>query len=267
MLNRVAQVAVVILLLCPFAQVNADLLISPTRIAFGERDRVKEVQLINTSNKRRTYRVEFVEQTAVPEGGYIKLNESEVSKFDIASPYIRFSPRQVSLEPGQRQTIKLLARRKSSMNAPEYRSHLKFTVLPEADELANQAQEGMTLKLDVFLSYTIPVFLRNSLQEPRITISKLERRTNKLGKVMLDLNILKTNDQSVAGRIVAYQRNDSGEEIEIGVVNGVNIFHELQERKVSIELQANKYMNSKPITVRFLGIQEFFGKTIAERSI
>ncbi|MFQ3250071.1 MAG: fimbrial chaperone protein [Glaciecola sp.] len=267
MLNRVAQLAMVVLLLCPFTQAYADLLISPTRIAFGERDRVKEVQLINTSNKRRTYRVEFVEQKAVTEGGYIKLTESEASTFNIASPFIRFSPRQVSLEPGQRQTIKLLARRKSGMNAPEYRSHLKFTVLPEVDEKANEVQEGMSLKLDVFLSYTIPIFLRNSQQEPNIAISNLERRTHNNGKLMLDLRVLKTNQQSVAGRLVAYQKNDSGEEIEVGVVNGVNIFHELKERNVSIELQASKYMSNKPITVRFLGIQEFFGKTLAESSI
>lgn len=264
MLNKIVHAGILFLLLFPFSSVQADLLISPTRIAFNERDRVKEIQLINTSDKRRTYRVEFVEQRAAADGGYIKLTESELSTFDIASPYIRFSPRQVTLESGQRQSIKLLARRKAGMDAAEYRSHLKFTVLPEFNE-EEQLQEGMSLKLDVFLSYTIPVFLRNDLEEPNVMLTELNKRTLINGKSVLDLKVVKKSNQSVAGRLVAYQLNDAGEEVEVGIVNGVNIFHELGERRVSIELQQTKYQNNKPLMVRFLGIQEFFGKTLAER--
>ena len=239
-------------------------MISPTRIAFGERERIKEVQLINTSTQRRTYRVEFVEQKASVDGGYIKLTDNEKSSFDIASPFIRFSPRQVSLESGQRQSIKLLVRRKSGMNAPEYRSHLKFTVLPKADEIES-AQEGMSLKLDVFLSYTIPVFLRNSMEEPSVALNILEKRVLKNGRSMLDVSITKRSKQSVAGRLVAYQLDDEGKQVEVGILNGVNIFHELNERKLSIELQENKYMANKALKIKFLGIQEYVGKTLAER--
>ena len=41
-----------------FFCVQAELLISPTRVSFNERDRAQELVLINTGNKKTTYRPE-----------------------------------------------------------------------------------------------------------------------------------------------------------------------------------------------------------------
>ena len=115
------SIIVLILLLTISSVVEASLLISPTRIAFGDRDRVQRVTLINSSSEVKTYRLEWVEQRVNNQGGYEILTPEQAAIFPVASKYIRFTPRQVTLQPGQRQTIKLLARRGKDIQNNEYR--------------------------------------------------------------------------------------------------------------------------------------------------
>jgi len=48
--------------------VQANLLVSPTRLAFNDRERSQELVLINTDSKVRTYRLHWVEKVALSTG-------------------------------------------------------------------------------------------------------------------------------------------------------------------------------------------------------
>lgn len=238
----------------------ADLLISPTRVAFLERDRTHQVTLINNGTERRTYRIEWVEQTLLPAGGY----KQEVPEgFKSASPFLRYSPKQVSLGPGERQIIKLLLRKPQDFADGEYRSHLKFVALPPESEI-EQVTAGIAMKLDAFLSYSIPIVIRQGSVDrlPNIEQVNFFRDSNNKAQIRVDMK----KDVSVGfvGNVIASFKTSDGNETEIARLNSVNFFHEQNARQLQLVPVHAIPSTSGEIITRFSGIHEYAGSILAE---
>lgn len=244
--------------------VHASLLVAPIRVAFEDRDRTQEVILINQSDKRLTYRLEWVERIANENGSYTEIDAT--TDFNTASSFIRFSPRQVTLEPGQRQVIKLLLRKPANLPKGEYRSHLKFVVIPPSlDEDTDNLTGGIAMKMHMFLSYTIPVIVRQG--EPRFELQIGDiQQVEKNGKFALRAELLKQSDYSVSGNLVAFQSNDEEQKV-VARLNNVNIFHEVSKRNAELILMDPSTPLAGSLTLRYEGIYENLGKTIAEKKV
>lgn len=222
------------------ANASASLLITPTRIVFTERDRVQDVILVNTSTDTRSYTVQWVEMTQNKFGKYTVLSETDALSFDRASEFLRFSPRRVTLGPGENQKIKVVMRRNSSMTKPEYRSHLKFTALPPNKESTEEdSGNGIQIKVDVLINYSIPAIIRTELQKfDDIRFTNISLNTSDPDAPAVDVTLEKTFKQSALGRFeVHYKPNNSGEYEIVGRLNGVNYLHEtnILERKIDLD--------------------------------
>jgi fimbrial chaperone protein len=246
-----------------FSQAFADLLVAPTRVSFEERDRTEQVVLINSGTVKRTYRLEWKEQTANEFGTYSPVTDTN---FHSASSFIRFSPRQVTLNPGDRQVIKLMKRKTGDMPDGEYRSHLKFVILPQQSELENQNDaEGVSMKLHLFLSYTIPVIIKKGEARVNPTIDELSVSKDTNDKLELKVAMSKTTDYGAVGNIVAYFKDSSNNLTKLALLNSVNFFHEQTTRTVKLVPLQDLPQQPGSILIRYTGIQEFSGKTLAER--
>jgi P pilus assembly chaperone PapD len=242
----------------------AALLVAPLRVAFENRERTEEVILINQSDKRHNYRLEWVERSANEDGTYTELEQTDA--FSKASNLIRFSPRQVSLAPGERQVIKLLLRKPADLPEGEYRSHLRFVAIPpDLSVDSDSATSGIAMKMHMFLSYSIPVIVRNGVGEAMVNIGEAKLRTVD-GKIEMDAELFKDSAWSVSGNVVAVQLVD-GEEKVVARLNNVNLFHEVNKRTVRLIVLDQKTPISGQVTLRFEGIYEFLGKTIAEKTL
>lgn len=256
--------SILLLLLLHVAQVSANLLVAPTRIAFEPRDRTKQVILINQSDKPQTYRLEWVEQLQTQEGNYIPIQAPE--EFNTASEIVRFSPRQVRLQAGERQVVKLLARKPADLANGEYRSHLKFTAIPsDLNDETNDNVQGIAMKVHLFLSYTIPVIVKQGETKVSASIDNVIKVDTEKGK-RLKVTLSKQGSYGVSGDVVALQKNESGEEEVIARLNNVNLFHELNERTVTLQPVREGSINEGPISVRFDGKYEFLGMKLSEIS-
>lgn len=216
---------------------SANLVITPTLIEFAERDRVKQVLLINPTNQIQTYNLEWTEFTQTDFGAYEMLNENSKASFATASQYLRFTPRRVTLKPGEKQTVKILLRRTANMKEGDHRSHLKFSSLPpEADtQMADQnGTSGISFKVDLLVNYTIPVIVRadsNRIVGVSFASGALRRLENQKLQVIAELK--KDTPQTVIGAYeIHFRPNDSKAYELVGKLNNVNLFHE-NERFVS----------------------------------
>lgn len=244
-------------------QVNSKLLISPTRVVFEENERTEEIVLINTSTQELTYRLAWVDKFALPDGGYQDAEEAGQVFEHSASDMIRFSPRQVRLKPGERQLIKLLARRSSSNSKAEYRSHLKFIVIPPdaiADDLPT---EGISMQLNLFMNYTIPVMLRTAENnaEIKITAASLRKRPDS-ERVVLDVSIERKGDTSFLANFEVYQKGTGPE--PIGRLNAVNFFSELNKNFRGITLTGYDQNAPGELVIRAVGAGEYLSATPQE---
>ena len=155
-------------------QAAGNLMVTPTRIVFEQRDRSAQITLINQSDKTSSYRISFVRQYMTEDGQFLPVEEGEPGLF--SDPMIRFSPRQVSLPPGQSQVIRLALRRPADMADGEYRSHMLFQALPEpsstnVEALTQQKPEGISIELVPIVGISIPVIVRHGDLHSAVTLS------------------------------------------------------------------------------------------------
>jgi hypothetical protein len=90
-------------------------LITPTRIHFEPRERTKEIIIVNTSEEIKSYALSWQQRRQNEYGGYELLTDEELATWNKASDIVRFSPRRITLGPGENQKIKMMVRRTSSM--------------------------------------------------------------------------------------------------------------------------------------------------------
>ncbi|MFC3120368.1 hypothetical protein [Agaribacter flavus] len=250
---------------------HADLLITPTLIKFEERDRVKEVILLNTSSSTRKYTVEWLQQEQKPGGQYHVMSESQLEEFSTASEYLRVSPRRVTLAPGENQRVKLLLRRSADMKKQEYRSHLKFTALPTETEEEESVTSGVAIRLKSLISYSIPVVLNfDGKKDADLKIEQVNflpsTGNSRHGNIYVSFQ--KPLGNSVFGDLVAkFKKDGSSEFVPVGFLNGVNIFHENEQAERLISWSQNVPVEPGTLSVEFNSLGNGGRFVVAEKRI
>jgi P pilus assembly chaperone PapD len=234
--------------------VSANLLISPTRISFDERQRTAKVTVINNGNKPQTYRVLWSEKQSLATGGYISLENPTSSSL---STMARLSPKQMHLAPGEKQTVKIAIRKPKGLAAGEYRSHLLFQALPNESPEVNSS-----IKINMIMSYSIPVLLREKNKQPDVVIKKASLIRNKNNnRQQFLLNIERHGDFSSYGKLTAYLKNEESNTLEqIAEIGNLSLYPEVNDAHVVLSLFSNKSI-TKPgnVIFKYIGSDEFKG--------
>jgi P pilus assembly chaperone PapD len=235
---------------------TAKLLISPTRIVFDIYERSDEVILINTSTNPVTYRIEWKDMHTLPTGGYKQLEEGEALPSNSASELVRFSPRQVTLQPGERQVVKLLARRRPSFDLPEYRSHLNFIAIPTISSDSDATTDSISMRLDLFMSYSIPVLVKNAEIDAAVTINQAELILDaEKERYSLNIDFTRSGKQSFFGKVRVYEIV-SGEKKLVGQLNGINLFTPIERYRRNISLIDYSVNSNNPLLIEMIGDEE-----------
>lgn len=194
-----------------------DLMVTPTRIVFGERDRSAEVHLVNRGTQPATFRIEFVQMRMDETGAMVEIdapNEKEL----FADQLVRYSPRQVALAPGEGQSVRLLLRKPEGLAAGEYRSHLLFYALPDADagnDIEREAAgdpNAFSVQIRAIYRISIPVIVRHGELPADFTISELSVERASVAETLptLRLRVDRDGRRSVYGDIDVYYRDAQG---------------------------------------------------------
>jgi P pilus assembly chaperone PapD len=157
---------------------------------------------------------------------------------------IRYSPRQVTLEPGQSQTVRLMLRKKKGIEDGEYRSHMLFQSLPDASasdvsSLADGKSDKLSINLIPVVGITIPVIVRQGKLESVVSLSDFEIRQSNTVKAesVLSFTINRDGNKSAYGDFRVYFTPKDGKAVTIGQVNGVAVYTSTSSRTLDIKLQ------------------------------
>lgn len=219
------------------ATANANILITPTRIVFEDRDRFSVVTLVNNGDTVKSYEMDWVHFSVDGNGEVTMQMEKTGGGFDL-SEHIVFSPRRVTLEPGAKQKIRLALRRPETIPDGDYSVHFRFHALPDPVLVLEPGQEKkMEASIKINVSYTIPVVLR--VGEARVTadIGQINMSRNNTGA--LDINIPVTRSDSpyaVLGWLKVFHETTNGEEL-VGEISNAHIFTEMSRRDFVVPLK------------------------------
>jgi fimbrial chaperone protein len=271
--NTIKQMAIGILISVLAHQTSANLLINPTRVVFNPTDRSTDVTLINISKTTNTYRIEWSEKKAKSDGGYDELTATTVGNFPIASSMLRYSPKQVTLKAGERQTIKMAVRRPQELADGEYRSHLVFKALPPmGPTLPDQPvpeSAGSSMKVNILLTFAIPVVVKHGQVTYHAALDEASITYNAAAKTgTVTLNMSRSGTNSVIGNLDAYWTPVGGSEQLIAKSGDFNFWPEINKVKASLNWVGTSFAPTDgKLRIAYEGTKDFRGNVFFDKTI
>jgi P pilus assembly chaperone PapD len=217
-----------------------DLLVAPTRVVFEGRDRNSEITLVNTGTSPATYRITFVELRMDELGGTREIAAAEATPDELAaSGLIRYFPRQVLLEPGVAQTVRLQLRKPEGLAEGEYRSHLLFRAVPAGEpEPGEAAAAGIAIDLKAIFGVSVPVIVRHGDSAAAARLADLRLETAQGGAPpKLAFRLERSGSSSLYGNLTATLTPRGGKPLVLAAANGVALYTPNLARRSSLELR------------------------------
>ena len=237
-----------------FAQaVGADLNVSPPRVIFAPTARADTVLVYNRGTQSATYNIELVDRIMTPDGRLQSLAEAGTTPDETAArarlksahDLISFSPRRVTLPPGEGQTIRLRILRPADLAPGEYRSHLTITAVPDQDQgltaeqaAGNGTANGIGVKLTALFSVSVPVFVRQGTPDLKVTVSVVgyhpPDRTGNTASLMVDVQ--RSGTITAYGDIVVEGVDGAASGKVLSQFGGIGVYPEIDHRAVDLQL-------------------------------
>lgn len=95
---------------------------TPTRVLLDDQKKVEVMNITNLSDITRSYKISMQDQVMTYQGITASVDNFEYS----AKRMLRFVPREFTLAPGERQTIRIMSRLRPETKEGEYHTHIRF---------------------------------------------------------------------------------------------------------------------------------------------
>ncbi len=219
---------------------RANLLISPLQVTMEGRDRSNEIVLVNPSNDTNTYRISWTQlYQQEGNGGYLDATEEQKEQNTDLSDFAIFSPRQITLKPNETQVVRVGVRRPADLTDGEYKSHLRFEIIPSLsvrEETFNElGEKENSLGAQIYTSYSIPIVYRSGSYDASFTIGEPSFSLNeKTSRVIVNVPITRTGIHGAVGQILVYYTPNGGERKLISQYGNASIFNEITTRNFKI---------------------------------
>ncbi len=238
--------AVPMLLISVQLHAQGDLLITPKRVVFENNKQKEEINLVNIGKDTATYSISFVQYKMKEDGSFVLIEKADSGQL-FADPYLRIFPRKVTLAPREPQVISLQCRRSADMAAGEYRSHLYFRSEKNSKPLGleNTVADSSKLKIQLIpvFGLSIPVIIRSGQVNVTSGLTGLKLETSPDLTQTLNLTITRTGSSSIYGDIVVQFFPTQGKPVDIGRLNNVGVYTNINKRHISIKLKNSIALN------------------------
>jgi hypothetical protein len=224
-LARCAPICAMLGALLASSPASADLMLHPTRIVFEKNQRAAQIELINNGSEPATYRISLVNRRMTENGDFVPADSALPGEL-FAEPMLRFAPRQVTLEPGTAQTVRVMLRLPADLAEGEYRSHLQFDKLPEVDgessiETLAAPGGGIAVRLRALIGAAMPVIVRHGDGGASVSMSNLALEKD---GAQLGLRFERSGKHSVYGDLSVDFTPAGGVETNLARVGGVAVY-------------------------------------------
>lgn len=189
----------------------------PQRVVMEGRERSAVLRLTNKGQVEASYRIELLDMIYQADGRIIPSMEPPRG-FPSAKPYIKFSPRQVRLKPGQSQTVRILFRGRN-VREGEYRVHAVLRKLPNTQAASKTRATGgrIASQIGVAKAVALPVIVRRGQTSAEGRIQRLTLTGGK--RAVVDILIGRAGNRSLYTQLVL--KSGTGE--AVAVVKGVAV--------------------------------------------
>lgn len=260
------------LALLPLAA-RAELMLNPTRVVLASNQRAAQVELINNGSEAATYRIGVVNRRMSETGEFINIQTAGPGE-QFAGDMLSYSPRQVTLQPGSAQVVRIMVRRPDGLADGEYRSHLHFEKVANAagtssveGEKQDSGQIGVVLT--TLIGASIPVIVRQGQTQASVTLAKLKLQPGQDKGALLEFHIQRSGNSSVYGDVSVSYTPAGGAALPVAKASGVAVYspNPLRRASVSLQLPAGVQLGRGQLHLAYRERPEAGGKLLAEATL
>lgn len=272
-MKRFPLVAALAAAIAAAAPASAELLVAPTRLVLSPEQRSGELVLVNKGDEPAAFRLSVENRRMRDDGSLEAAPEARPGEL-FADDKIRFSPRQLVLEPGARQTVRILASTPSSLPEGEYRSHLRLmsapisAARPAADEARDPEDNSLRIQLVAIRSITVPIILRKGGLDASVTVDAAALSDDGADRVMLRMT--RAGNRSTYGDLRFFIE---GEDEPAWMVRGVAIYTPNTSREVVLAMpeEVSARLSGRRVRVAYVATDRSdpatFGDLLAELTV
>lgn len=256
----------------------AELMLNPTRVVLAKNERAAQVELINNSSEPATYRITMVNRRMTETGEFLSVTEALPDE-RFADAMLTWSPRQITLQPGTAQVVRLMVRKPAGLADGEYRSHMHFEKLAGTADLASsveaspdgEARIGVVLK--TLIGASIPVIVRHGASNAQVVLTQLSLQGGQAGTPsqapVLAFAMERDGNSSVYGDLHASLVTRTGSEHVLAKASGVAVYTPNSMRRASLSLQVpdGVTLASGQLRLTYRERPEAGGKVLAEAAL
>lgn len=220
--------------------------ILPTRLVL-DKQRSGEFNLINKGTEAGNYRILVRNMRTDADGQFFKVEEALPGEL-FADSFIRYSPRRVSIAPGEYQKVRLTARKPKDLPDGEYRSHLVFQSLPKRQPVSAGNSNVLEVSVEPVVEVVIPIIVRQGDLDATVRLSDVSIRDR-----VMRLTIHREGSRSVYGDFTATISAGPYKGTQIGVVRGLSVYYPnpLRHIELDLTLPAGFKPGQDPVLVEF----------------
>ena len=263
------QRALLLLAFLP-ALAHAELMLNPTRVVLAKHARAAQVELINSGSEPATYRISLVNRRMSETGEFIQVQLPAAGE-QFADAMLAYSPRQITLQPGTAQVVRVMLRKPDGLAEGEYRSHLHFEKLAGASgatsvEDAGRAGQQIGVVLKTLIGASIPVIVRQGESHASVVLAQLALQAD---APVLSFCIERSGNSSVYGDLEARFTGQDGKAHVLGRAGGVAVYvpNALRRAALSLQVPAGIALARGTLHLRYRERPEAGGKLLAEASL
>lgn len=224
----------------------AQVTISPTNLFIDGTSQFGTYMVINGSNETQEIAIDFFfAYSQANENGDKSIIEEDAEneeKHSIAQS-VRAFPRNFTLAPGQRQTVRLRVSAPSDLEDGTYWSRIKTSSTPETPPLEVQNNSAVTARVGIKVEQITGLFYKKGTTTTGIEINNINPIVSDDGNSLNVLvDVLRTGNSPFLGSITTSILNSRGEEVSSGFVSTSIYFDSMFKQVVNIEgLPAGTY--------------------------
>lgn len=271
---RSTSVAALLATLCP-SPALADLMLYPTRVEIDGSKRSAQVELVNRGQQPETYRISIVNRR-MSDLGQITPAETAQPGEQFADAMLRYTPRQITLQPGGSQTVRISVRKPPDLPPGEYRSHLQFDRVPDSagmsnlEDAAKAAPDELSIVLKALIGASIPVIVRHGETTASVTLHSLKiDGANRDTAPELSFVFRRQGNRSVYGDVVATYLAPGKTPLQVGQANGIAVYTPNAERRarLPLKLPPGVSLRGGQLQLRYNEPREAGGALIAQATV
>ena len=271
--GRTGLVTLALALAAPLAL--ADLSLYPTRIVLEKNQRAAQVELMNNGTAPETYRINLVNRRMGEMGEFMAL-EAPGPGDQFADPLLRYSPKQVTVQPGSSQTVRILVRKPADLAPGEYRSHLQFDRVADAagatsvEQASTPGDKGIGVVITALVGASIPVIVRQGDTQASATLSDLALLPAAGDAApALSFVINRSGNRSLYGDLTVRFTPKGGQPVDLAKAGALAVYvpNALRRARMALQVPAGTTLAGGSLSLSYRERAEAGGKMMAEASL